>query len=303
MSELTKKGVLTPQNATVGDVTIYTRNGKTIMRVAKNEKSHKKATLPKLRRQIAFANVIRLWRSMPDELRVILPLNPQPGQNRYNAFFHHNLLANTAWLPRELTKMSNCSMPFAGMRFSDGILDEVPLSLDGTRAMLGLSLSHADGQGNSVPQDRGGLTGALIRCNRGYYVGDRLRLLYIQVPDVQRPQPRYALYTLVLDPGSRLPLTGLHPDGVAPVFVQDAAGHCTAWGLELGTKWSLAVWHERVSNDTVQASPSHLLLQPALGTQWTTREDFNRAVESYGGYAKPDTMTPDDTEQHLLGEF
>ena len=28
-----------------------------------------------------------------------------------------------------------------------------------------------------------------------------------------------------------------------------------------------------------------------------------RAVESYGGYAKPDTMPPDTTEQQLRGEF
>ena len=85
------------------------------------------------------------------------------------------------------------------MRFSDGILDEVPLSLDGTRAMVQLKVSGA------LPQDRGELAGALVRGNRGYYDGDLLRLLYLQVPDVQRPQPRYALYTLVLDPGSRLP--------------------------------------------------------------------------------------------------
>lgn len=292
--------ILKSVKGTIENITVYQRNGKTVIRRAKNSNVSKTRSHAQQIYRIRFANCVRLAKRLLSEGLCCFP-DRKPGSTEYNAFMHHNTPICNCYLTREQLD-AYLAMPFEGMVLSAGTLP--PVELDGFSAdgVLGTTISLGESEvAGSTPI--GEVCSAVVNNNIGIHQGDELVIAVCKIKKQDKPFPEFVRYVLPLCFGNKSVaevsnITFLRSRADADgrrvlAFDTAAIEHCAG----------MAVYLRRQSDTAEQCSLGKLRLLPHIDSRYSTREAFDRAIESFGGVTPLDYLTPDIEHKELVGEF
>lgn len=284
----------------VGDLVFYKRQGRTMVRNAKNTNAKPSHTMAQQRQRIRFANCVTLSKSL---LRngACCYADKAAHSSDYNAFIGHNATLCNVYLPREMTQQG-FSWPFEGMVLATGTLPSIDsCGIEAGLLPTGLQLGElAIDAGTTMHQ----LADAAVMCNPDVHDGDVLVVVACTIKNQENPYTNFEHVVLQLNrsdfrplaslEGSRLLCSRAAANGGQVLAVDSAAVPCCA---------GLAAFLCRWGGNGVRASPARLHLLPGFDGRFGSREAFDVAAESYGGFTSPEYLQPDFEEQRMLGEF
>lgn len=293
-----------PPTYKVGGLTVYTRNGQTIVRPSKNSMGKPRWSLEQLCQRIRLANCVSLWRQFRvRDKDYPFFVDRAPGQTDYNLFIHYNVKRCNRYLTKEMIGQGGC-LPFE-MQMTNGTLSEIKLTpSDG----LMVSSLHA---GNLVIDESTTMSDVakeLVRSNYGIHNNNVIGFFFAEIKYVYEvPRTSFSFLQLTLDPCDRsttikfefetLPLSQF-------LAVAEIGGVRLLAFRPLDdsarSKYNgIAVYHKQ--GDT-QCSPSFMaFLHPF--DDLTTAEAMQTATASYAKKIKKDYLDPDYDHSDLLSDL
>lgn len=256
------------------DNMVFFQRGNTgVVRYRGDHKRRKPGSPCQMNQRMRMANLVNLWRMMPEEHRPQFQ-NRRNSCTNYNAFMSHNLQGTAIYLTKRQASEYRCVV--TELVVAEGTLPPIGLSHDGTAPCTDLKLGNLPiGEETTVRQ----LTQALVRQNPLLRYGDTL-LHYQCLQRQTRDGDPYVVadcHALRLDLSDSRLLTNVVPHSLG---FGSRGGLLAATADPLGgMAWVLT----RQTSSGTLCSTQRLLCNNPLIAQYSSDEALQAAIRSYGG--------------------
>ena len=265
----------------VGDYTVYEREGKTYLRSRHNDTRRRPMGERQLRQCIVMGNAINLWRAFPAGQRPAFE-HRREGVTHYNMFLTYAMQARPVYLTQQV-KCDGGSV-LADVVVSQGTLSEIEVRHDGTALATDILLGGLAIDSHTTV---GRLAKAVIANNYDYQAGDRL-LYYLALQRWNRlndmPVTTVSCREVVLAPCDDRPLQEVVGD--SPGFVQRFGRLAASREVEGGMAWV----HLRPTDGGMLRSTQRMVCNNELINQFGSTAAFTQACQSYGSAQENDTL-------------
>lgn len=277
---------LTSQYGSIGGVTYRRIGGVTVASQKVPAKSHAKQTLRLMLTRMRWVNLVQLWRAI--DMTSWHPAFAKENKriSDFNEFMKANVNANLTFITKSISNAMGCVvapvtltspsyLPTISVNFGN---NDVPVS---SLSVGTLTI------GNSTTLKA--FSDAIINNNNGWMSGDKLTILIVlqSVDSYGVPRATADALEITLDSAADYDLLSDHVD-VSLLSVVD--GHLALTSISAG---GVAFVHSRIVDSDTITSYQSLVVNNSYLSQYQGRNAFNAAVESYGGFAEPQTLTPD----------
>lgn len=292
-----------PAKYKVDGLTVYTRNGQTVVRRSKNDMGKPRWSLEQLCQRIRMANCVNLWQSFDKEHRPFF-VDRAPGQTDYSRFIHYNVKRSNRYLTKEMFLQGGC-LPFE-MQMTNGTLPEIQLT---PRDGLMVSSMHVGSLTIGNTTTLGEIASTLVRNNYGFHNNNVIGFFFARFSFRSHDVPRTESFSnqFHLDPNDpsttirfqyeTLPLSQFlavaEIDGVRFLAFRPLDGSARS------EYDGIAAYH--MQSDTLCSPSTMTFIHPS--DAFTTAEAMQTATASYAKKIKKDYLNPNKDHSDLLSDF
>lgn len=283
---------------TIGDITIYYKNGEEIYRKSHNDVGNRSKTVLQEATRCRMKNVQNLWTAFKVDGWIPRYQNKGKNQSDYNIFTSHTLHGINIYLPeRESENYASVLVP---LTISEGSLPPIGIEFDGTGVRSNISVGNMTvGQETKICD----LARAIMFNNQGFQKGDTITFVACSQtlsPPFGYPRVRVRYCELALDLQDERPLSLLRHSAEAfsvregYIASMVAEGACSWVHESRGKGQKSAAYSTQTmwcSNDEMIARYSgETALKAAIASDKKLKE-------------KQNALTPDPSPEDLSGKI